>query len=50
VAALDDELLALERMGKAELKDWWAKLTGRPIPRVSAGLLRLAIAWELQAR
>ena len=28
----------------------WAKLTGHPVPKVSAGLLRLAIAWELQAR
>jgi hypothetical protein len=50
VAGLDDELLALETMSKAELKDRWAKLTGLPVPRVSAGLLRLAIAWELQAR
>jgi hypothetical protein len=50
MTALDEELLTLERMDKAELKDRWAKLTGQPVPKVSAGLLRLAIAWELQAR
>ena len=50
MAGLEDELLALETMSKAELKDRWAKLTGHPVPKVSAGLLRLAIAWEVQAR
>lgn len=47
---LDDELQALETLSKAELRDRWAKLIGHPVPKVSAGLLRLAIAWELQAR
>ena len=50
MATLDDQLDELERMAKAELGDRWAKLTGRPVPKVSAGLLRLALAWELQAR
>lgn len=50
MADLKTELLALESLTKADLKDRWAKLTGQPIPKVSAGLLRLAIAWELQAR
>jgi hypothetical protein len=50
MAGLDDELLALGDMSKVGLKDRWAKLTGLPVPKVSAGLLRLAIAWELQAR
>jgi hypothetical protein len=50
MATFDDELLALESMGKAELRARWAKPTGQPVPKVSAGLLRLAIAWELQAR
>ena len=50
MAGLDDELTALECMAKAELKDRWAKLTGRPAPKVSAALLHLALAWELQAR
>lgn len=44
------ELAALEAMPLAQLRMRWADLTDRPIPRVSAPLLRLALAWELQAR
>ena len=50
MAALPDQLLRLDTCGKAELQDVWTKHTGRPAPNVSAGLLRLALAWELQAR
>lgn len=50
MASIDEQLAELETLSKAELKDRWAALTGQPVPRVSAGLLRLAIAWELQAR
>jgi hypothetical protein len=50
MADLSAELLALEDMRKAELKERWLKVTSRPAPKVSAGLLRLALAWELQAR
>jgi len=46
---LDIQLNELEALSKAELGDRWAKLIGRPVPRVSAKLLRLALAWELQA-
>ena len=49
-AKLDTELAVLEVMPLAQLRVRWADLTGRPIPRVSAALLRLALAWELQAR
>lgn len=45
---LDAELAALEVMPLAQLRSRWAKLTVRPVPKVSAALLRLAIAWELQ--
>jgi hypothetical protein len=44
------ELAALASMDKATLAGRWAKLTGRPIPQVSTRLLRLALAWELQAK
>ena len=37
-------------MSSADLRLWWAKLTGTPCPRISPKLLRLALAWELQAR
>jgi len=50
MTALDDHLDALENMTKVELTDRWAKLTGRPGPKVSTALLRLALAYELQAR
>lgn len=43
------ELEALEKMDRAELAERWASLIDRPVPKVSATLLRLALAWELQA-
>ncbi|MGX7895987.1 DUF2924 domain-containing protein [Tsuneonella sp. HG222] len=50
MTALDDHLDALENMTKVELSDRWAKLTGRPVPKGSTALLRLALAYELQAK
>jgi hypothetical protein len=50
MAELADELLALETMSKAELGDRWAKLTGDPVPKLSIAMLRLALAYELQAK
>ena len=47
---LDDQLAELETMSKAELKDRWAKLTGRPAPKLSEKMLRLALAYEQQAK
>jgi len=47
---LDEQLAELESMGKAQLRDRWAKLTGRPVPRVSEQMLRLALGYEVQAK
>src|SRR5687768_17315239 len=47
---LDEQLAGLETMSKADLKDRWAQLTGRPVPKVSTAMLRLALAYELQAK
>jgi hypothetical protein len=47
---LDEELAALTTMSSAQLRQKWANLTGRPVPRVSPSMLRLALAWELQAK
>lgn len=47
---LFDELAALAAMDKPALGDRWAKLTGRPIPKASAQMLRLAMAYELQSK
>ena len=48
-AVLERELAALEEMSLDELRDKWRSLRGAPLPRLSAGLFRFAIAWELQA-
>ena len=40
----------LEKMDLAELRQAWTCLIGTPIPRVSAPIFRLAIAFDLQAR
>lgn len=50
MAKLDDQLQELDALSKADLKDRWAKLTGRPVPKVSEKLLRLALAYEIQAK
>ena len=50
MSRLDDQLRAIEEMGKQDLQHRWVHLTGLPVPKVSTALLRLAVAWELQAR
>lgn len=50
MARLEDQLAELDTIAKGDLKDRWAKLTGRPVPRVSMKLLRLALAYEIQAK
>lgn len=49
-AKLEQELAALETMSSAQLREKWLRLTGKPRPRISPSMLRLALAWELQAR
>jgi hypothetical protein len=50
MVGLEDQLAGLEKLAKGDLKHRWAKLTGRPMPQVSTRLLRLALAYEIQAR
>lgn len=40
----------LDKMDLAKLRQAWASFIGSPIPRVSAPILRLAIAFDLQAQ
>lgn len=47
---LDDELRQVDHMDAVDLKHRWASLTGRTSPKVSAAILRLAIAHELQVK
>lgn len=49
-AGLDSELAAIPDLPWPELREHWTAVTGRPVPRIKQGLLRLALAWELQAR
>lgn len=47
---LDQEIAALDDLSSADLRERWARLTASPVPRISPKLLRLALAWEIQAR
>lgn len=48
--ALDDQLAAIAAMSRSDLDDRWAKLTSRPVPRLSARMLRLALGYEVQVQ
>ncbi len=50
MSAVEAEIAALEALSSAALRERWSALTGSPVPRISPKLLRLALAWELQAR
>ena len=50
MAKLDQALREITSMSRSELQDRWAKLTGRPVPRLSVAMLRLALGYEIQAR
>ena len=43
------ELAKLETLSPAALRDRWRVLIGTPAPRVGGRMLRLALAWEIQA-
>ena len=47
---LDAQLARLETLSSQELKDEWRRLTASPLPKISPSMLRLALAWEIQAR
>lgn len=47
---LEQEIAGLDALTSAELRERWARLTASPVPRISPKLLRLALAWEIQAR
>jgi hypothetical protein len=47
---LADQLALLQHLGRPDLRCCWHDLTGAHAPQVSPRLLRLALAWELQAR
>ena len=48
--SVEEQIAALAAMSSKELREEWRRLTGTPLPRVSPAMLRLALAWEIQAR
>jgi hypothetical protein len=46
---VEAEIARLETLSSIELSKRWLGLVGGPVPRVSPKMLRLALAWELQA-
>lgn len=49
-AEVEERVAALADQSPAQLRAQWLEFQGAPIPRVSPTLLRLALAWEIQAR
>ena len=49
MVSMEDKLAALTSMSSAQLRQHWVALTESPAPRISPALLRLAVAWEIQA-
>lgn len=49
MASVEERLTQLETMVAPDLRALWVKLTGKAAPPISAGMLRLALAWEIQA-
>ena len=50
MARLDEELAALATLSSAQLRAKWQAVTGSVVPRISPSLLRLALAYEIQAK
>lgn len=47
---LEQELDVIASTDKQDLQECWTQLTGKPAPKVSLAMLRLAVAHELQVR
>ena len=50
VAKLDEQLREIADMSRTNLQRRWARITGRPVPRLSTAMLRLALGYEIQAK
>lgn len=50
MSGVEEQLAALDTTSSAALREEWCRLTDTPLPRISPKLLRLALAWEIQAR
>ncbi len=45
-----DDIARLDALPIGDLRVRWTRLVGTPAPRVGTNMLRLALAWEMQAR
>lgn len=50
MASVEDRLAALTTMSSAQLGAEWRRLTNAVVPKISPALLRLAVAYEIQAK
>ena len=50
VMAVEEQIARLTTLSSADLRETWTRLTASPVPRISPSLLRLALAYEIQAR
>ena len=50
MSRLVDQLAEIASMDKADLKMRLTQITGKPAPKVSLAMLRLAVAYELQVK
>ena len=48
--SVEEEVEALATMSPAQVRERWKQVTGAVVPKVSPSLLRLALAYELQAK
>ena len=47
---MEEQIARLTTLSSADLRETWTRLTASPVPRISPSLLRLALAYEIQAR
>lgn len=47
---IEAEIASLDALSSERLRQRWVAETGSAVPKVSPKLLRLALAWEIQAR
>ncbi len=50
VMTVEEQIARLTTLSSADLRETWTRLTASPVPRISPSLLRLALAYEIQAR
>lgn len=47
---VSNDVAALEALALGDLRVRWTQLVGTPAPKVGTSMMRLALAWEMQAR